>query len=87
MNKPDSAQIQFIIRYVYGTNERMEAPLIRFLLNYYSVDQIKKKMNTTKKRILSLFDKYQNYYIIQFNQKTKKIEVFSYLKHKVENSF
>ena len=87
MQKPTSNQKFNLVEYAWGCNERIQAPTIRFLLNYMSIKDIMKELKLSRKKFDFLLAEYQTYFIISFNQTTLKIECYSYLNRRVMLEF
>lgn len=71
---PTFDQFYDLTEYCSQCNERIEAPYVRFMLNYESVKQISKRLTCTEKRVLELAQAWNNYYIINYNG--NKIQIY-----------
>ncbi|MHA1382306.1 MAG: hypothetical protein ACTSR3_00970 [Candidatus Helarchaeota archaeon] len=86
--KPTSENIKNLLKCYKGCNERIIAPIGRFLINYYHKNKVCELLSMDDKELTYLL-KYgeKNYYNVQFNHEKNQIEVFDMLKCKIEKTF
>lgn len=65
--------VQELLNLWNRNNERIKAPVLRVLLNFYSYDQISKKVDRSVEYLKGLSGMYRNYYYI--NVTLEKIDV------------